>query len=380
MKKHKEKVIKLSSDLEQSLLKATILGLAPISTLSPEELSKPGRATMKAAKCLIANGASMPLTLSAVGFASKKIFGGKKKEIIRYIHDLDKLELGEDAMAIIQTVRDKDVLVQIVNEAGEQLREGIPNFLRFDTMLSERRDVGGNKIKSLGEMVDQEWPAPPEGPPLQSLPIISKAARGVCGIWALGGDPGVGKSTLALQIAFEMNDHMDVLYYDLDCTGTEWFIERGKYIYRKTSRFKEASGNIYIRNGITSLDSDLLRVGAPALIIIDTVQTLPTNIFHRRSSLDKWLVDFKAIHKRGFTIILVSEVGRNSYGEPGLDSYKETGSLEYTCSFGVILTGDPEAEDEPVDFFICKNRHSKTKGHLLELERDEKKVYWFIES
>ena len=120
MKKHKEKVIKLSSELEQSLLKATILGLAPMSTLSPEELSKTGRATLKAAKCLLANGAAMPLSLSAVSFASKKIFGGKKKEIIRYIHDLDKLELGEDAMAIIQTVRDKDVLVQIVNEAGEQ--------------------------------------------------------------------------------------------------------------------------------------------------------------------------------------------------------------------------------------------------------------------
>ena len=379
MKKHKEKVIKLSSELEQSLLKAIILGLAPMSTLSPEELSKAGRSTLKAAKCLLANGASMPLTLSAVSFASKKIFGGKKKEIIRYIHELDKLELGEDALAIIQTVRDKDVLVQIVNEAGEQLREGIPNFLRFDTMLSDRRDVGGNKIKSLGEMVDHEWPAPPEGPSIPSLPSISKAARGLCGIWALGGDPGVGKSTLALQLAFEMNNHMDVLYYDLDGTGTEWFIERGRQIYGKTSRFKEASGNIYVRNGITSLDSDLLRVGAPALLIIDSIQTLPTNIFHRRSSLDKWLVDFKAIHKRGFTIILVSEVGRNSYGDPGLDSFKETGAIEYACSFGVVLTGEPDAEDEPVEFHIVKNRHGKKKGHILDIVRDEKKVFWFNE-
>ncbi|KKL75290.1 hypothetical protein LCGC14_2056330, partial [marine sediment metagenome] len=164
MKKHKEKVIKLSPELEQSLMKATILGLAPMSTLSPEELGKTGRATLKAVKCLISNGASIPLTLSAVAFASKKIFGGKKKEIIKYIHQLEELELGDDAMAIIQTVRDKDVLVQLVNEAGDQLREGISNFLRFDTMLAERRDVGGNKIKSLGEMVDQEWPAPPKGP------------------------------------------------------------------------------------------------------------------------------------------------------------------------------------------------------------------------
>jgi len=122
-----------------------------------------------------------------------------------------------------------------------------------------------------------------------------------------------------------------------------------------------------------------MRIGAPALIIIDSLQTLPTNLSHRRSSLDKWLVDFKSIHKRGFTFVLVSEVGRNSYGEPGLDSFKETGEIEYACSFGCILTGDPEEEDEPVTFTIVKNRHSKKKGHLLDLERDEKKTFWFNE-
>jgi len=194
-----------------------------------------------------------------------------------------------------------------------------------------------------------------------------------------GGDPGVGKSTLAFQLALEMNEHMDVLYYDLDGTGLEWFIERGRSIYGSTSKFKNSTANVYVRSGIATLDSDLMRFKSPALLIIDSLQTLPTNLFHRRSSLDKWLIDFKAIHKRGFTVILVSEVGRNSYGEPGLDSFKETGEIEYACSFGCILTGDPEEEDEPVEFHIVKNRHSKRKGHILDLERDERKVFWFVE-
>ena len=177
-----------------------------------------------------------------------------------------------------------------------------------------------------------------------------------------------------------MNDRMPVLYYDLDGTGTDWFIERGRKIYESTKRFKKHTDKIFVRNGIATMDTDLMRIKPPALIVIDSLQTLPTNLFHRRSSLDKWLVDFKAIHKKGFTIILVSEVGRNSYGDPGLDAFKETGEIEYACSFGCILNGDPEEEDEPIEFHIVKNRHSKKKGHLLDLERDDKKVFWFNET
>ncbi len=375
----KKKFIKLAPELEQSLLKAISQGIASASTLSPEELSKPGKAVLRAISHLVNNGASTPLKPSAIYLASKKIFGGETKEITKYIRKLEKTELGEDAGAVIQTMRDKDTLVQLVNEAGTQLKEGTPNFLHLGSILEERSDVGGRKIHSLSSQVGTKWPKPPHGPEINSLPLVSKAGHGLCGIWALGGDPGVGKSTLAWQLALEMNDAMDVLYYDLDGTGTDWFIERGRQIYGSTKRFKRHVANVYVRNGIASLDTDLMRVRPPALIVVDSIQTLPTNIFHRRSSLDKWLVDFKGIHKKGFTIVLVSEVGRNSYGEPGLDAFKETGEIEYACSFGCVLVGDPEEEDEPVEFHIVKNRHSKRKGHITDLERDEKKTFWFNE-
>ena len=117
------------------------------------------------------------------------------------------------------------------------------------------------------------------------------------------------------------------------------------------------------------------------MLVIDSVQTLPTETKFRRTSLDNWLRIFKGIHNsRGFTFILVSEVGRNNYGEPSLGAFKETGAIEYACSYGCILNGDEEDEDEPIKFTIVKNRHSKKKGHLLDLERDEKKTFWFNES
>ncbi len=376
----KNKVFKINTDLELSILKAIAEGLTSPSTLSPEEISKEGRAVLRAVTHLINNGAEPPLRTSAIYLASKKIFGGDEKSLSKYLRHLRKTSLGDDASAIIQVMKDKDVLVQIVNEAGEQLKEGSPNFLRFSTLLADREDIGGGKkIKSLADKLGEDFPPPPHGPAIKSLPKLSKASNGVCGIWALGGDPGVGKSTLALQLALEMNEHMPVLYYDLDGTGLDWFIERGKHIYESTKRFKRHTAHLYIRNGIVSLDSDLMRTKAPALIVIDSLQTLPTNLSHRRSSLDKWLGDFKSIHKRGYTIILVSEVGRNSYGDPGLDSFKETGAIEYACSFGCILSGDTEEEDEPVEVHVVKNRHGKRKGNIVDLERDEKKTWWFNE-
>ena len=219
------KRIKLSEDLEQSMLKAIYLGIGSPSLLSPEELSKPGKAVLKATRHLINNGAQTPLKPSSIYLASKKIFGGDTKEITKYIRKLEKVSLGDDASAVIQTLKDKDALVQLVNEAGSQLKEGVPNFLHLSTIITERDATGGRKIETLSEAAGATWAPPPHGPPIGSLPKMSKVSHGICGIWALGGDPGVGKSTLALQLALEMNDEMDVLYYDLDGTGLDYFLD-----------------------------------------------------------------------------------------------------------------------------------------------------------
>jgi len=365
--------------LEQSLLKAISEGLTSTSTLEPEELSKPGRAVLRAVTHLIRNGAETPLTPSAIYITSRKIFGGEKKHLTKYLRSLESITLGSDARAVLQTMRDKDTLVHIVNEAGKQLADGVPNFLHLSGILERRLEMGGRKIESLASLVDKDWPDPPHGPAIRSMQKVSLATNGICGIWALGGYPGIGKSTVALQLAFEMERKMDVLYYDLDGTGTDWFIERGRQIFHSTAKFKEHSKNLYIRTNIETLDQDMMRVQTPAMIVIDSLQTLPTNLSHRRSSLDKWLVSFKAMFKKGFTIILVSELNRDSYREPSMSAFKETGAIEYTCSLGVILDGEPDEEEEPIEFHIVKNRHNKRKGVITELKRDLKKIFWFDE-
>ncbi len=376
----KQKRIKLSQGLEQSLLKAISQGLTAPSSLDLGELSKVGRAVLKATRHLLDNGASTPLEMSAIYITSKKIFGGDESTLTEYLSQLQNLNLGDDAVAVIQTLKDKDTLVQLVNEAGNQLTEGTSNFVKLGTMITERGVVAdGKDNKSVAELVGEEFPPPPHGPPLESLPKISRTSNGMCGIWALGGDPGVGKSTLGWQISVEMNKHMPVVYYDIDGTGFPWFVEKGRKVFGNMRDFKENTSQIYFRSSMNSFDADVMRLRPPALFVIDSVQTLPTDVRYRRNSLDSWLRTFKGIYSRGFTFLLISEVGRNNYGEPSLGAFKETGAIEYACSYGAILNGDEEDEDEPIKFTIVKNRHNKKKGYLTDLDRDSEKVHWFNE-
>lgn len=199
-------------------------------------------------------------------------------------------------------------------------------------------------------------------------------------MWIVGGEPGVGKSTLAWQIALELAKNIPVLYYDLDGTGLGDLVERTRMIFGGSKKkAMKALKRFYYREDIAQLDNDLNLIKPPAMIVTDSMQTLPTNLMHRRSSLDKWLVDFKGIVKRGYSMFIVSEVGRGSYGKVYMESFKETGELEYAGSLCARMTGDIEDEEEPIEFHILKNRHGPKHGHITNLERDPKKDWLFLE-
>ena len=137
---------------------------------------------------------------------------------------------------------------------------------------------------------------------------------------------------------------------------------------------------VHYRESILHLENDLNLIKPPALFVIDMMQSLPTMVNHRRNSLDKWLVQFKEVVKRGYSAFIVSEVPRGSYGKATMESFKETGELEYAGSLCARMMGDAEDDDEPIEFHIMKNRHGKTHGHIINLERDKKKVWWFKET
>lgn len=84
-----------------------------------------------------------------------------------------------------------------------------------------------------------------------------------------GGEPGIGKSTLALQLAMKM-DGSKVLYVSGE--------ESGEQIRLRSDRLKDSNDSCYIYNE-TSLENILNQSEKikPAILIIDSIQTINTS-------------------------------------------------------------------------------------------------------
>jgi len=268
----------------------------------------------------------------------------------------------KDHKVLLKVAKEKETLVKILNEASKQLSSGDVGLRKF-TEITEKQQTASEPPKSMSEKFKDYDGEPIEGMPLISLPVISKAARGVQGVWVLGGFEGVGKSTLALQVALDLQSHSKVLYYDIDGTGEQWMVYRVSQAVGKEN-FEDSTKNVFYRESIEALDSDLIMFPPPAVLVIDSIQTLPYQVQQRRSSVDGWLNTFKALTNKGYVIILISELSRE--GE-----YKESSGINYAGTVNIELQEDQDML--AVNF--KKNRHGPQKGHITSLVRNAQYPY-----
>jgi len=198
-------------------------------------------------------------------------------------------------------------------------------------------------------------------------------------MWAIAGEPGVGKSALAWQIALDIAPVMPSLYYDFE-NGFAVLMERTRTIFQGNhDRLRKATSAIYYRDSIRTLDSDLLSVPAPALVVIDSVQKLPTSMMYHKTGLDKWVHRLEFLKKRGYHVLLVSEVPRSQYNSDAyIGAFKETGEIEYAADLGMQLLPVPPA-GEIVEAVIVKNRHRPYKGFAVNMKRDPQREWIFRE-
>jgi KaiC/GvpD/RAD55 family RecA-like ATPase len=179
----------------------------------------------------------------------------------------------------------------------------------------------------------------------------------------------VGKSTLAVQLAVEYGRVGPVLYYDME-NGPEVMLYRvGKRYGGDVAKARQATKNIYFRESIRSLSDDLRSMGKrKCLVVVDSLQKLPTSVDNRRSSLDVWVHRFERLKKQGHTVILISEKNRDQYGEATQRGFKETGEIEYSADFGFHLLPEKNM-DTMSKVIIVKNRHRPHSGSVCYLER-----------
>lgn len=229
--------------------------------------------------------------------------------------------------------------------------------------------------------------------------------EGLRGIVIIGGEPGSGKTALAMQIGFETAlDEKPVVIYSFEMPKaqlvTRLFQRSGKLLYRKMqegikvlesdSRFvdaqkviNKAASRIIIRETsdfftkekgainatfdfseqIQHLGQLTEQYGSPPLVIIDSLHEIPVDQKYSRELKQK--IDYIMLNLRnmcdqtGCTFLLISHQSRSGMKEGGLSSFMGSASIEYTVDMALTIsipTGN-DAQDEDRELIVAKNRY-----------------------
>lgn len=365
----KKRVIPLSDGLEKLVLSAAMRGLVPHTDIHPEELSKVGAVVHKAIAHLRSyEDAPDDLPIASVQSTAAEILGADHREIDAYIKSASSLCAGQEAGDLLRTVRRKTLLVDVLNEAGNQLATGEIDLGKLEGTLEEDESTS-RELLSASDLLVDGIPKEPHGLELKSLPLLTEASGGLMGMWAVASEAGVGKSTLAVQLAVDYGRVGPVLYYDME-NGPEVMLYRiGKRFKGDVKQARLASRNLYFRESIRTLTDDLRALkGRRCLVVVDSLQKLPTNAEHRRVSLDLWVHRFERLKKKGHTVILISEKNREEYGQASQRGFKETGEIEYSADFGFHLIQEKHMPSMS-NLIVVKNRHRPILGSICALER-----------
>ena len=211
---------------------------------------------------------------------------------------------------------------------------------------------------------------------------LDKYTGGLSGIIILGGAPKSGKTTFALNIAMHAaNNSFPIVYLDFENGEINLLLKilSGlvqtpiKDIFSDYHNFKESSAyrkaeeeffeisrhlfiirpslkdlpekNIEVEYSEAILEKyvvfikEQLKYEKNILIIVDSLQKLPAwNSGDRRWTVDSWLRSFECIkNKFNVTFLVISELSRGKYDAPSVESFKESGDIEYTADLALII-------------------------------------------
>ena len=339
-----------------TLIRAVLCGALAPDQVPPEVLDKDAQAILTVVRGLAKQGVTN-VSLDAVKLGLLAMGKLVPDWLTDSIYEPDPSLAG-----VFQSLTQRRALVEIMNEAGKQLRAESPSFLRLQDLVAQATSqVQTDELEPIQRIMDKTIDH--TGVALPQLSALTDASGGLSGLWVIGGMAGVGKSTLALQIALIYAQSGPVLYFDCE-NGEAAIVERVRDMVTYLQDGPTALSQLYVRHSIASLDSDLAR-WPKVLVVIDSLQTLPTQADLRREGMAQWVNRFNTIKRLGHPVILVSELNRANYGVPSQAAYKETGEIEYRADLGIQLI----ERGGVVELHIVKNRHYPVKGLVCYLER-----------
>jgi KaiC/GvpD/RAD55 family RecA-like ATPase len=351
----------ISPELEYAVLHALAHGAVGPSVVKPEELSKNGRAVYTAV-CQLAE-ISAPVKRQAVLSLVNDVLGHSER-IEAYLSKVYAAEAGKEVHSLLAAVRGKQALVEAANEISTQISSG-----SFDVgAISKHLELStSNQLTPAYALIGDRAPERPSGMPI-TFKSISHATGGLYGMWVIGGETGVGKSTFALQLAYMHSGKMPVLYYDAENGNEMLLANMYEGLDRNLTALKRATAQFYIRPTIRTLAADVQSIKAPALLVVDSVQKFgfDGSAKNRRDGIDHLLRRLEDLKKRGYYVLVLSEISRASYGQVSNGGYAESRELEFSADMACQLK---QSESGNMEFYITKNRLRPQRGLVTVLER-----------
>lgn len=245
---------------------------------------------------------------------------------------------------------------------------------------------------------------------------FDRELEGLRGIVIIGGEPGSGKTALALQIGFDTAlDERPVLIYSFEMPKeqlvTRLFQRAGQIAYKKMQtkvddllpddrkRFVDAQAKIRLaasriiireikdffqeKDGsvgahfdfsehIRQIDQITEEYGKPPLVIIDSLHEIPVELksTELKQKIDHIMLNLRFMcDQTGATFFLISHQSRNGQAEGGLRSFLGSASIEYTVDMALTVVVPQDSEknksENARELVVNKNRYGpKPKARL----------------
>jgi len=360
----------MNNHLEQAVLHGAILGY-----LSPSQLkshlrgfSKEGKCVAAGVKWLIDQGQLPPYTLSSVVLTCTDVLGFEDEAIAAYVNEMASRAVGLETSAILDGAMSKFKLLELQALINEQTASRTYDPAKIQDLLAETTNTHTNTLVSLAEMAGEWGKDGDDGRTVgitigDRYPRLQEETGGVSGMWVIGGLTGVGKSTLAYHLALICGRSRQVLYYDMENTNRRLWQRTVRIFNGDTGQASEATRSVFIRPDPKSVWGDVRKLDGPSVIVIDSLQKLPSDIHVKRETMEDWLQRLDKLKQQGHSIIIISQLNRAE------GNYKGTNDIEHTADFAIKLDSSPE-DPNTSEVYITKNRHGAKLNYACTLRRE----------